>query len=444
MKKQLDVLYVSNKKVQKAISKPIPKKIIDCFYDTPLTASQIAEAVSFPKDKIYYHIKKLIALDILFVSETEEVKGIVQKKFLPRSIQNSKLKNAKIHMFPTLSWINFEAPIAEKSNDPLLFKAYLEQYPNGNFAPLARAKIEVLANSKVQDKKVQEQAEVRVEERDERLWVGAKLLSVRRGPGTKFDKIGRLSQGTEVEITGKVADSNWYRIKTENGSIGFVFGKYLDQEAPRSNSDVARTEPQPASVTASSSQSRRSAPSGQIEIVNASRLKISPSAYQLIKDTVRRSISGREWTAVERVTVRLTNLGARKERNPDYAGAKLAQGVFGALVGRNIQLGNVAATNTFLHAEVTVIAVLKDGTSWTDAATHTVKGDGQSNRRLSIQMQETVMKAVTQATNRVVIRMSGGVPPVASSGVGVNASTQSSKNATPTSAGGSWGDDDSR
>ena len=85
MKKQFDVLYVSNKKVQKAISKAIPKKIIDCFYDTPLTASQIAEAVSFPKDKIYYHIKKLIALDILFVSETEEVKGIVQKKFLPTS-----------------------------------------------------------------------------------------------------------------------------------------------------------------------------------------------------------------------------------------------------------------------------------------------------------------------------------------------------------------------
>ena len=82
MKKQLDVLYVSNKKIQKAISKPIPKKIIDCFYDIPLTASQIADAVSFPKDKIYYHIKKLIALDILFVSDTEEVKGIVQKKFL--------------------------------------------------------------------------------------------------------------------------------------------------------------------------------------------------------------------------------------------------------------------------------------------------------------------------------------------------------------------------
>ena len=56
MKKRLKILYISDKKIQKAISKPIPKKIIDCFYDTPLTASQIADAVSFPKDKIYYHL----------------------------------------------------------------------------------------------------------------------------------------------------------------------------------------------------------------------------------------------------------------------------------------------------------------------------------------------------------------------------------------------------
>ena len=85
MKKRLKILYISDKKIQKAISKPIPKKIIDCFYETPLTASQIADAVSFPKDKIYYHIKKLVALDILYVSETKEIKGIIQKKFLPQS-----------------------------------------------------------------------------------------------------------------------------------------------------------------------------------------------------------------------------------------------------------------------------------------------------------------------------------------------------------------------
>ena len=85
MKKRLKIIYISDKKIQKAISKPIPKKIIDCFYETPLTASQIADAVSFPKDKIYYHIKKLVSLDILYISETKEIKGIIQKKFLPIS-----------------------------------------------------------------------------------------------------------------------------------------------------------------------------------------------------------------------------------------------------------------------------------------------------------------------------------------------------------------------
>ena len=43
MKKRLKILYISDQKIQKAISKPIPKKIIDCFYETPLSASQIAE-----------------------------------------------------------------------------------------------------------------------------------------------------------------------------------------------------------------------------------------------------------------------------------------------------------------------------------------------------------------------------------------------------------------
>eukprot|EP00943_MAST-04B_sp_MAST-4B-sp1_P008703 g8703.t1 len=43
----------------------------------------------------------------------------VRNNLLPTSIKKSKLKNAKIHMFPTLSWINFEASIVEQSNDPL-------------------------------------------------------------------------------------------------------------------------------------------------------------------------------------------------------------------------------------------------------------------------------------------------------------------------------------
>ena len=49
---QKDYLEVKDEKVIKVLKKPLQRKIIDCFYDTPLSAPEIAEAVSFPKDKI--------------------------------------------------------------------------------------------------------------------------------------------------------------------------------------------------------------------------------------------------------------------------------------------------------------------------------------------------------------------------------------------------------
>ena len=323
----------------------------------------------------------------------------------------------------------------QNSGDPLLYKAYLEQYPDGTFAPLARARIEGLANKKAGGKSSKNQAMIQVEERDERMWVNANSLSVRGGPGTKFDRVDRLPRGSEVEVTGKAVGSKWYRIKTDDGETGFVFGKYLTEEAPRKKYHVEDATPEPTSAatpTLSSSSALNSLPppSGGIELVNASGLRLSPSASQLIKDIVRRSFSGSEWARVDRVTVRLTNVEARIESNPEYAGAKIAQGVFSAFLGGSIQLGNVSKTITVYRARATVIANLKDGNSWTDAATNEVKGDGQGNRARKV--TETVMNAVSQATNRVVIRMSGGAPPVESSGLNLGGSTQPSNNTETT------------
>ena len=72
---------LSDQSVIKAVSKPVPKKIISCIGKNSLTASEISERISFPKEKIYYHLKKLVAFEILVVSEKEEIKGIVQKKY---------------------------------------------------------------------------------------------------------------------------------------------------------------------------------------------------------------------------------------------------------------------------------------------------------------------------------------------------------------------------
>ena len=70
-----DQILVTNPKAIKILKKDITKRILKCFNEEPKTASQIANSISFPKDKIYYHIKNLISLDILFIAEKTMVKG---------------------------------------------------------------------------------------------------------------------------------------------------------------------------------------------------------------------------------------------------------------------------------------------------------------------------------------------------------------------------------
>ena len=52
------IYNLTDQKVIKAISKPIPKKIISCLEEGSFTASEIADKISFPNEKIYYHIKR--------------------------------------------------------------------------------------------------------------------------------------------------------------------------------------------------------------------------------------------------------------------------------------------------------------------------------------------------------------------------------------------------
>ena len=80
---QKKVLNIEDRKVIKVLEKPFTRQILNIFDKNPLTASEIAEAISFPKDKIHYHIKKLLSLELLYITDAEIIKGIEQKKFLP-------------------------------------------------------------------------------------------------------------------------------------------------------------------------------------------------------------------------------------------------------------------------------------------------------------------------------------------------------------------------
>ena len=62
------------------------------------------------------------------------------------------------------------------------------------------------------------------------MWTKSSL-NVRALPNTEGEKLGLLSQGQEVKVTGQCKETGWYRIEY-NGSIGYVSNDYVTTEKP--------------------------------------------------------------------------------------------------------------------------------------------------------------------------------------------------------------------
>lgn len=50
-------------------------------------------------------------------------------------------------------------------------------------------------------------------------------LNIRCGPGTNYDRVGKLKDGDYIDVFAKIGD--WYIIKTDNDVIGTVSSKYI-------------------------------------------------------------------------------------------------------------------------------------------------------------------------------------------------------------------------
>lgn len=64
-------------------------------------------------------------------------------------------------------------------------------------------------------------------------------LNVRKGPGTKYAKMGTLSKGAKVEVITKLP-SGWYKIKYK-GTYGYVLEKYVKLNTPQQDEKVIAT-----------------------------------------------------------------------------------------------------------------------------------------------------------------------------------------------------------
>jgi len=60
--------------------------IIEHLKDVPLSANELAERIDFPREKIYYHIKKLEKMDLIYVAKTQIINGITKKSFLKTDV----------------------------------------------------------------------------------------------------------------------------------------------------------------------------------------------------------------------------------------------------------------------------------------------------------------------------------------------------------------------
>ena len=113
------------------------------------------------------------------------------------------------------------------SDRPEDYEAYLQAFPKGRFAPLAKARAAYLSKDTVSAPKT---PALQIDEIDTAYEV-IKPANLRSGPWTRSAVVGSLKKGEKVHATGRVIGRNWFRIDTESGNSGFVFGDLIKESA---------------------------------------------------------------------------------------------------------------------------------------------------------------------------------------------------------------------
>lgn len=116
------------------------------------------------------------------------------------------------------------------------YEAYLEAFPNGRFAPLARARASYFRDK---DKASGAPGMPAIDtsppakEEDFQLepmrgdYAAVVTANVRERPAADAPRIATVKKGSRVQVTGRVADRNWFQISMADGKKGFVYGTLI-------------------------------------------------------------------------------------------------------------------------------------------------------------------------------------------------------------------------
>lgn len=118
------------------------------------------------------------------------------------------------------------------------YEAYLEVFPNGRFAPLARARAAYLRKVGKQGgrpQKPEPEKGPRVEEVEPSEYIVIRNVNMRNSPSVEGQRIAVLDSGSRVLVTGRVIGSNWYQVKAGR-TTGYVYGDLLRKGSPKTAS----------------------------------------------------------------------------------------------------------------------------------------------------------------------------------------------------------------
>jgi formylglycine-generating enzyme required for sulfatase activity len=134
----------------------------------------------------------------------------------------------------------------KNSTDAADYEAYLEAYPDGKFAPLAKSRAE--RYKKAAPAEAPSQAVIITDMDID--YIVLRTANIRQEPSAKSKRLGELKRGSSVHVTGKVSDSNWYQVRSATGIMGFVFGDLLQQPTAKPKAPVSAPPPSaPKTVT---------------------------------------------------------------------------------------------------------------------------------------------------------------------------------------------------
>lgn len=189
------------------------------------------------------------------------------------------------------------------------YQAYLQKYPSGQFAPLAKERLSRLsqpgASGNPGDRATATPSALELEPIG-RQYVVVQNSNVRAEPTVESARVTTLPRGTSVQVAGKVTGRNWYAIEDDGKSIGYIYATLLQDAETYEQDTPARRD---TAVTALNRPANPSIPSAADPAVG------NYGARRTVGETFQECVNCPEMIVVPAGTFNMGDLNGRGAKN---------------------------------------------------------------------------------------------------------------------------------